>query len=126
MDLKRDYEGLMDTHLNDNKIIMCAMSFLDKGLHVVFVSKDFAARLKAEAIGLEAEDYENLKVAYDGIKEGPETVVMEKPLIDTFSKMESFPFKEKISQITNTLISLMGFKRARWLVLIELRKRWSN
>lgn len=95
MEVKRDYEGLMDLHLNDNKIIMSALDLRDKGYRVVFVSKDFAARLKAEAVGLEAEDYENLKVSYEGVKEGPETLTMEKPLIDTFFKDGRIPHHDK-------------------------------
>ncbi len=91
MDIKRDDTGLMDLHLNDNKIIMSALYVLDAGHNVVFVSKDLAARLKAEAVGLEAQDYENLKVAYEGIKEGPETLTLEKIVIDAFFKDGKIP-----------------------------------
>ncbi len=91
MEVKRDFQGLIDLHLNDNKIIMSALELVDHGYRVVFVSKDFAARLKAEAIGLEAEDYENLKVAYEGVKSGPQTLTLEKSLIDTFFKDGRLP-----------------------------------
>lgn len=95
MEVKRGYEGLMDLHLNDNKIIMSALDLKEKGFRVVFVTKDFAARLKAEAVGLEAEDYENLKVAYDGVKKGPQTLVMDKMHIDLFFKDGKIAFDEK-------------------------------
>lgn len=72
--------------VNDNRIIMVAYLLKEKGGHVVFVSKDFAARIKAEAIGLEAEDYENLKYAYDTIYRGIRKIEMPKHDIDVFYK----------------------------------------
>ncbi|MEC7839785.1 MAG: PhoH family protein [Chlamydiota bacterium] len=71
---------------NDNKIIMTAHSLQKQGEHVIFVSKDFAARIKAEAIGLESEDYENLKVAYDALYKGIREIEAPKHKIDSFFK----------------------------------------
>lgn len=85
-DVVHDRSGLLDLQQNDNKIIMSALELSQKGFRVVFVSKDFAARLKAEAIGLETEDYENQKVSYDSLTRGCRTVTVEKTLIDTFFK----------------------------------------
>ena len=76
----------IDLAFNDNKIIMCAYELKEQGYRVIFVSKDFAARLKAEAIGLEAQDYENLKVSYEGITKLPEKIIVEKMQIDTLFK----------------------------------------
>lgn len=72
--------------INDNKIILTAFVLQDQGKKVVFVSKDFAARIKAEAIGLEAEDYENLKFAYDSIYRGIRRIETAKVDIDHFYK----------------------------------------
>lgn len=72
--------------INDNKIIMSAFHLHEAGQHVVFVSKDFAARIKAEAIGLQAQDYHNLKYAYDSIYRGIRKVETSKHDIDTFYK----------------------------------------
>ena len=83
---RKDWEPLIDMSFNDNKIIMCAYQLKKEGARVVFVSKDFAARLKAEAIGLEAQDYENLKVSYEGVVHLPETREVEKKYIDTLLK----------------------------------------
>lgn len=71
---------------NDNKIIMSAFLLQEKGERVVFVSKDFAARIKAEAIGLEAQDYENLKVSYQSIYKGIRELQIPKHEIDLFFK----------------------------------------
>lgn len=77
---------ILDLALADNKIIMAAHELKEQGYRVIFVSKDFAARLKAEAIGIEAQDYENLKVSYEGIVKLPEKAEVEKIYIDTLFK----------------------------------------
>lgn len=72
--------------VNDNRIILAAYLLKEKGEKVVFVSKDFAARIKAEAIGLEAEDYQNLKYSYDSIYKGIRKIEISKHDIDVFYK----------------------------------------
>jgi PhoH-like ATPase len=72
--------------INDNKIIMAAYLLHDRGEHVVFVSKDFAARIKAEAIGLQAQDYQNLKYSYEAIYRGIRRIETSKHDIDVFYK----------------------------------------
>lgn len=72
--------------INDNRIIMAAYQLKEAGEHVVFVSKDFAARLKAEAIGLEAEDYENLKYEFESVYKGITPLHLPKSEIDLFYK----------------------------------------
>lgn len=83
---RQEWEPLIDLNFNDNKIIMCAYQLKKEGARVVFVSKDFAARLKAEAIGIEAQDYENLKVSYETVVQLPQKVEVEKIYIDTLLK----------------------------------------
>ncbi|MBA2727521.1 MAG: PhoH family protein [Parachlamydiaceae bacterium] len=72
--------------LNDNRIIMAAYFLKEQGAKVVFVSKDFAARLKAEAVGIEVEDYENLKYSFDSMYSGIQRVESSKHDIDLFYK----------------------------------------
>ena len=57
-----------------------------KGETVVLVSKDFVTRVKAEAMKLDAEDYENPKVSFDDIYRGIREINVEKKLIDKFYK----------------------------------------
>ncbi len=83
---KTDFKGDLSPAVKDNRIIMSALHLQEKGEKVVFVSKDFAARIKAEAIGLEAEDYENLKYSYDSLYRGIRFVDVEKRQIDEFYK----------------------------------------
>ncbi len=86
MEMKTDFVKSLAMTINDNKILMAAYYLVEQGKRVVFVSKDFAARVKAEAIGLETEDYENLKFSYETISSGIRHVELEKTLIDHFYK----------------------------------------
>lgn len=86
LEIKMDFPYSFTLTLNDNRIILAAYLLQEKGEHVVFVSKDFAARIKAEAIGLKAQDYENLKYSYKAIYKGIRKVETSKHDIDTFYK----------------------------------------
>ncbi len=86
IEIKKNFPESLSINVADNRIIMAAYLLQEQGHHVVFVSKDFAARLKAEAVGLEAEDYENLKFAYESIYKGIRYVDVQKSDIDHFLK----------------------------------------
>lgn len=75
--------------IGDNRIILTAYELQKGGEKVVFVSKDLAARIKAEAIGIEAQDYENMKyrLTYTGITNS----IIPKHDIDLFYKNSSIP-----------------------------------
>lgn len=85
-ELKVEYKFDFAMTINDNRIIMAAYLLQEQGEKVVFVSKDFAARIKAEAIGLEAEDYENLKYSYESVYKGVQHIAVSKHEIDFFYK----------------------------------------
>lgn len=85
-ELKVEYKYDFVMTINDNRIIMAAFLLQEQGEKVVFLSKDFAARIKAEAIGLEAEDYENLKFSYDSVYKGIQHLEVPKSEIDLFYK----------------------------------------
>lgn len=91
LEIKTDYTSSFSLSVNDNKILLAALLLHDKGESVVFVSKDFAARIKAEAIGLQAEDYENLKHSYSTIYRGIRYIELPKHEIDLFYKDGSIP-----------------------------------
>lgn len=86
LDTKTDYPFTLSLSLKDNRILMAAYYLFEKGEQVVFVSKDFAARIKAEALGLLAEDYENLKYSYSGLYKGIRKIDLSKHEIDLFYK----------------------------------------
>lgn len=43
--------------IEDNEILLTAASLIQKGYHVIFISKDLNARVKADALGIESQDY---------------------------------------------------------------------
>ncbi|MFC1504299.1 PhoH family protein [Spirochaetota bacterium] len=61
----------MDISVNDNKILGVALEIQKKkGETVFFISKDVNARIKAEALGIKARDYEKQKVEYETLYKG--------------------------------------------------------
>lgn len=84
--------------INDNRIIITAFLLQEQGEQVVFVSKDFAARVKAEALGLKAHDYENLKYSYPSIYKGIGKIEMPKHDIDVFYKDGKIPMPKLVSK----------------------------
>lgn len=86
LELKIDVPFNLTLAVNDNKILLCAYLLREKGEHVVFVSKDFAARIKAEALGLQAQDYQNLRYSFDSMYRGIRKIETSKHDIDLFYK----------------------------------------
>jgi PhoH-like ATPase len=68
------------------RILMAAYFLSEKGMTVVFVSKDLSMRVKAKAMGIEAEDYENQKFNYDTLYRGYRKITVDKRSIDLFFK----------------------------------------
>lgn len=94
MQIKTNYPQSISLNLNDNKILLAAYFLQEKGEKVVFLSKDFGSRVKAVALGLEAEDYENLKVSYDNLQKGIRHFEIPKTDIDHFYKDGRIAFKD--------------------------------
>lgn len=97
--------------ISSNKILYIAALLKEEGLRVIFVSKDFVSRVKAEAMGLEAEDYENLKVSYKKIFKGIKTIEATKSDIDQFYKDGSISI-EKINFLPNEYCILKSPERS--------------
>lgn len=58
----KQFHGLVKGK-KDNSIILTALALKEQGEQVFFVSKDINARIKAEALGIRAVDYEKHKVS---------------------------------------------------------------
>ncbi len=88
LEIKSNYNPNFALSLTSNhyRILMAAFFLYEKGEKVVFVSKDLTMRVQAEAMGLEAEDYENQKFAYDSIYNGIKKLELSKSEIDLFYK----------------------------------------
>jgi len=60
----------MDRSQPDNRILAAACALVKAGADVVFVTKDINARVKADALGIKAEDYLNRVVNFDELYSG--------------------------------------------------------
>jgi PhoH-like ATPase len=69
----------------DNRILAVALKMKeDSSRPVVFVTKDTNLRIKADAVGLVAEDYESDKVPIDELYAGTTQLLVEKEEVDRF------------------------------------------
>jgi PhoH-like ATPase len=70
----------------DNRILAVAVDLKEKtaGEPVIFVTKDTNLRIKADALGLRAEDYESDKVSLDELYQGFVEIEADAELIDRF------------------------------------------
>jgi len=72
----------LDLSITDNRIIGIAHALQDAGLRAIFVSKDINARVKCDAIGITAEDFEADRVDADWLNTGFITSRVPRELID--------------------------------------------
>ncbi|OGS07483.1 MAG: phosphate starvation-inducible protein PhoH [Elusimicrobia bacterium RIFOXYA12_FULL_51_18] len=73
----------------DNRILNSALWFKKKKNNAVLVTKDINLRLKAEAVGINSEDYEAGKVKVDEIYPGLVTIEKTADFVDKFYKEKS-------------------------------------
>lgn len=92
-----DVKGLLDLspEVRDNKILMVAYDLQQKGDKVIFVSKDINARVKADAIGIKAVDFEKQKVDIDRLYSGWKELPVNSRDIDIFYKKKFLAVKKK-------------------------------
>ena len=72
--------------VRDNWILQLAYQLHRNGERVIFVSKDINARLKADALGLEAQDFEKEKVNFEEFFSGYSEKEVSSRVIDAFFK----------------------------------------
>src|SRR5581483_3699387 len=70
----------------DNEILGCAQYLRKKEDKVVLISKDINLRIKAEALGLETQDYEKEKVDVSELYRGWQEIAVAPDAIDRFYK----------------------------------------
>lgn len=98
----------LDLHIHDNKILSMAYHLhKTKDQKVVFVSKDLAARIKADALGMAAEDYERLKVSFKELYSGHSQLDISQKDLSSFLKDGHIPYNSK-DLVTNTFMQLDG------------------
>jgi PhoH-like ATPase len=74
----------------DNRMICCAYGLAKEGNHVVFISKDINARIKADALGLKAEDFEAQKVDFEKLYTGYRELTVDGAVIDSLYSAKQY------------------------------------
>jgi PhoH-like ATPase len=78
----------------DNQIISVALALKRKGQRVTFVSKDINARVKADAVGLRVEDFEQQKVDFDALYQGWRELLVPTETVNHFYAKKTAPLPE--------------------------------
>jgi len=103
--LKRPNALAMETP--DNRIISVAHALRDAGEQVVFVSKDINARIKSDALGVHAEDFENQKVDIDDLYTGYVTMRLDGDLIDSMYEERMLPVSDLLDAADEEIQGLL-------------------
>jgi len=75
-----------DNNSKDNRMLETALGLTKQGETVIFITKDINLRIKAEAIGITAEDYEKEKVHPEKLYSGWRDITLPSDSIDKFFK----------------------------------------
>lgn len=75
----------------DNRIIAVAFHLLKRGVNVTFVSKDLAARIKCDSLGVNTEDFENQKIDADRLYNGTIPLETNRETIDELYRDRMLP-----------------------------------
>jgi PhoH-like ATPase len=82
----------------DNYIVGVALALKNRGENVRFISKDINVRIKADALGVIAEDFETNKINIDELYSGWTTVTVKDSEVDEFYKQGKLSLKPYMDQ----------------------------
>jgi len=111
----------LENPIADNLILRIAYGLHKQGQTVIFVSKDINARLKADALGLQAEDFEKEKVNFDDLYPGYSELTVDSEVIDSFFKKDILEI-DGIGQFPNEFIKLKDEKNDKHNALCRVMK----
>ena len=88
IDTKTKFQNLevLDLSVNDNIILTSALSWKEKGHDVSIISKDINLRLKADVVGLKAEDYGKHNVTLEELYAGNRELYVSNDQLNKFEK----------------------------------------
>ncbi len=76
----------LNVNLNDNIILASALSLKDSGENVTLITKDINLRLKSDAVGVHAEDYETTDMTSDELYTGQRVIEFDLEKIEEFER----------------------------------------
>jgi PhoH-like ATPase len=93
IDTKTKFQNLevLDLSVNDNIILTSSLSWKEKGHDVSIISKDINLRLKADVLGLNAEDYGKHNVTLDELYSGNRELGVTSDILSKFEKERFIP-----------------------------------
>jgi PhoH-like ATPase len=91
---KVDMPGELVMSKADHHILGIALNYQNSGEKVIFITKDINLRIKAEALGIDAQDYEKEKVKIEELYTGWREVTVSASKIDQFYRDEKLQLKE--------------------------------
>jgi PhoH-like ATPase len=105
---------LMNQHIADNRILALAMDVKERepNLRCVFVTKDINLRIRADALGLVTEDYENDKIENPEVYMGVRELEVGKGDIDDFYARGELPPPEGINGVYPNEFALLKDRNA--------------
>lgn len=83
----------------DHRILAVALYFKNCGERVIFITKDINLRIKAEALGIETQDYEKAKVRPETVYTGYREYEVSKELIDKIYSSKKIPVEVLLNEI---------------------------
>ncbi|MGB3953986.1 MAG: PhoH family protein [Brooklawnia sp.] len=90
---------------NDTRILAVALNYAHEGHNVVLVSKDLPMRVKAAAMGLEAQEYRNEQVQDSGWT-GMATIEVESAVVDQIFQSGSVTIPQAAELVVNSGVVL--------------------
>jgi len=93
-------------NVEDNQILLTALNLMKQGNEVIFISKDINARIKADVLGIRAEDYLKGRVAEYDIYKGWSKVIA-----------PSIQLKKDIPEILYEVLSERGMEINEFILL---------
>lgn len=96
----RERPGMLEDEAPDNRIIGVAWKLAHQGRRTILVTKDINVRLKADALGLEAQDFEAQKVDADHLYPGYVTLTVGGDVIDSLYEEKQLDLEELRAALT--------------------------
>jgi PhoH-like ATPase len=105
---------LMNQHMADNRILALAADVKERepNLRCVFVTKDINLRIRADALGLITEDYENDKIENPEVYMGVREMEVGKSDIDAFYAHGELPLPEGMNGVYPNEFALLKDREA--------------
>ncbi|MBU8870088.1 MAG: PhoH family protein [Gemmatimonadales bacterium] len=98
----------MDKSVPDNRILAAACALDKAGNEVIFVTKDINARVKADALGIKADDFLHSRVNFDELYTGWVEVEVPADVIDSFYQGTPAALEEELSPNEGVLLKDEG------------------